>query len=50
MLLYTCIYTPMKQISQVNTWVGAWVGAIPPLMGWAAATGQLQCGKILYIY
>ncbi|VDP32126.1 unnamed protein product, partial [Schistosoma margrebowiei] len=36
MLLYTCIYTPLKQISQVNTWVGAWVGAIPPLMGWAA--------------
>ncbi|CAH8594928.1 unnamed protein product [Schistosoma curassoni] len=47
MLLYTCIYTPMKQISQVNTWVGAWVGAIPPLMGWAAATGQLQCGSII---
>ncbi|XP_018652628.1 putative protoheme IX farnesyltransferase [Schistosoma mansoni] len=47
MLLYTCIYTPLKQISQVNTWVGAWVGAIPPLMGWAAATGQLQCGSII---
>ena len=28
----------------VNTWVGAVVGAIPPLMGWAAAAGQLQPG------
>ncbi|CAH8860293.1 unnamed protein product [Trichobilharzia szidati] len=47
MLLYTCIYTPMKQVSHLNTWIGAWVGAIPPLMGWAAATGQLQCGSIM---
>ncbi|CAH8600590.1 unnamed protein product [Heterobilharzia americana] len=47
MFLYTCIYTPMKQISQVNTWIGALVGAIPPLMGWAAATGQLQCGSLI---
>ncbi|TNN06276.1 Protoheme IX farnesyltransferase [Schistosoma japonicum] len=47
MILYTCVYTPMKQISQINTWVGAWVGAIPPLMGWAAATGQLQCGSLM---
>ncbi|KAK4468271.1 hypothetical protein MN116_008424 [Schistosoma mekongi] len=46
-ILYTCVYTPMKQISQVNTWIGAWVGAIPPLMGWAAATGQLQCGSLM---
>ncbi len=27
-----------------NTWVGAVVGAIPPLMGWAAAAGQLEPG------
>lgn len=45
LLLYCAVYTPSKQINQMNTWIGAFVGAIPPLMGWAAATGQLHCGK-----
>ena len=39
--LYSMVYTPMKQTSHWNTWVGSVVGAIPPLMGWAAATGDL---------
>ena len=39
-LLYAGIYTPMKRISVLNTWAGALVGGIPPLMGWAAAAGQ----------
>jgi heme o synthase len=39
--LYALVYTPLKQISPLNTAVGAVVGAIPPLMGWAAATGSL---------
>ncbi|ERF71292.1 hypothetical protein EPUS_03446 [Endocarpon pusillum Z07020] len=38
--LYAGIYTPLKRASVLNTWVGAIVGAIPPLMGWAAAAGQ----------
>jgi protoheme IX farnesyltransferase len=38
--LYAGVYTPMKRVSAVNTWVGAIVGGIPPLMGWAAAAGQ----------
>ena len=38
--LYAGVYTPMKRLSVLNTWVGALVGAIPPLMGWAAAAGQ----------
>lgn len=38
--LYAGVYTPMKRMSVVNTWVGALVGAIPPLMGWAAAAGH----------
>lgn len=42
--LYAAIYTPLKVVSVVNTWVGAVVGAIPPLMGWAAAAGQLDIG------
>ncbi|PSN69846.1 mitochondria protoheme IX farnesyltransferase [Corynespora cassiicola Philippines] len=38
--LYAGVYTPMKRMSVVNTWVGAIVGGIPPLMGWTAAAGQ----------
>lgn len=43
--LYAGVYTPMKRISAVNTWVGALVGGIPPLMGWAAAAGQSATGS-----
>jgi protoheme IX farnesyltransferase len=39
--LYAGVYTPMKRLSVANTWVGAVVGAIPPLMGWAAASGAV---------
>ena len=38
--LYAGVYTPLKRISPINTWVGAIVGGIPPLMGWCAAAGQ----------
>lgn len=37
-LLYACVYTPLKQVHWLNTWVGAVVGAIPPMMGYAAAS------------
>jgi heme o synthase len=40
-VLYAGVYTPLKRIHPINTWVGAVVGAIPPLMGWAAAAGQV---------
>ena len=40
--LYVLIYTPMKRHSWLNTSVGAIPGAIPPLAGWAAATGRLE--------
>ncbi|KAK2820626.1 hypothetical protein Q5P01_023585 [Channa striata] len=45
--LYTCCYTPLKRLSITNTWVGALVGAIPPVMGWTAATGCLEPGALL---
>lgn len=45
--LYTCCYTPLKRLSIANTWVGAVVGAIPPVMGWTAATGCLEPGALL---
>ncbi|EYE99720.1 protoheme IX farnesyltransferase [Aspergillus ruber CBS 135680] len=38
--LYAFVYTPLKRIHVINTWVGAIVGGIPPLMGWVAAAGQ----------
>lgn len=44
--LYLFIYTPLKQISWLNTSVGAIPGAIPPLGGWTAATGQVELGGI----
>ncbi|XP_060796292.1 protoheme IX farnesyltransferase, mitochondrial [Neoarius graeffei] len=45
--LYTCCYTPLKRLSITNTWVGSVVGAIPPIMGWTAATGALDPGALL---
>lgn len=39
---YVWIYTPLKRISWWNTTVGAVPGAIPPMVGWAAATGELS--------
>ncbi|EPS59549.1 hypothetical protein M569_15256 [Genlisea aurea] len=33
LVLYAFVYTPLKQIHPVNTWIGAVVGAIPPLLG-----------------
>ena len=47
-ILYTCVYTPMKRTSIYNTWPGAVVGAIPPLIGWTACTGgSIDSGGIL---
>jgi heme o synthase len=42
--LYAGVYTPMKRLHWLNTWVGAVVGGIPPLMGWAAAAGESATG------
>jgi protoheme IX farnesyltransferase len=43
-VLYAGVYTPLKRVSWLNTWVGAIVGGIPPLMGWAAAAGESATG------
>jgi heme o synthase len=40
-VLYAGVYTPLKRISILNTWVGALVGAIPPLIGWTAVSPHL---------
>jgi protoheme IX farnesyltransferase len=41
---YLFIYTPLKRLTWLNTAVGAVPGAFPPLMGWAAARGELSGG------
>lgn len=43
--LYAGVYTPLKRMHVINTWAGALVGGIPPLMGWAAAAGQTATGN-----
>jgi len=42
--LYVLVYTPLKRISWWNTTFGAIPGAIPPMAGWAAATGHVGGG------
>lgn len=39
MLLYSFVYTPLKRVGPVAVFVGAIPGALPPLLGWVAATG-----------
>lgn len=46
LLTYLFVYTPMKRVSSLNTVVGAIPGAIPPMMGWTAATGVLSIEAI----
>lgn len=43
--LYAWVYTSLKRRSILNTWVGAVVGAIPPLMGWAASSSLAHPGS-----
>jgi len=46
---YLIIYTPLKRRTPICTWVGAIPGAMPPLIGWAAARGHLGLGAwVLY--
>jgi protoheme IX farnesyltransferase len=42
LLSYLFIYTPLKRMTWLNTAVGAVPGALPPLMGWTAARGELS--------
>jgi protoheme IX farnesyltransferase len=44
---YIFVYTPLKRVSTICTLVGAVPGAIPPLMGWTAATGHLGLTGLL---
>lgn len=46
-LLYVLAYTPLKQRSHWALQVGAVPGAIPPLLGWTAATGRVDAGGLV---
>jgi protoheme IX farnesyltransferase len=41
MLMYVLVYTPLKQYTPIAVFIGAIPGAMPPLLGWAAATGTV---------
>lgn len=40
-VLYSFVYTPLKRVGPVAVFVGAIPGALPPLLGWIAATGSI---------
>lgn len=42
MVLYSFVYTPLKRVGPIAVFVGAIPGALPPLLGWIAATGQIS--------
>jgi protoheme IX farnesyltransferase len=42
MVLYSFVYTPLKRIGPIAVFVGAIPGALPPLLGWIAATGSIS--------
>ena len=44
LLLYGFAYTPMKKIHPIAVLIGAIPGALPPLIGWVAATGSFGVG------
>ncbi len=47
---YVAIYTPLKRRSWLALIVGAFPGAVPPLMGWTAATGEIAApGVVLFL-
>jgi protoheme IX farnesyltransferase len=39
---YLAFYTPLKRLSPISTFVGAFPGAMPPLLGWTAVRGKLE--------
>ncbi len=42
LILYAFVYTPLKRVGSIAVFVGAIPGALPPLIGWVAASGVLS--------
>jgi protoheme IX farnesyltransferase len=47
LVVYACVYTPLKQHTWLALLVGAVPGAMPPLMGWTTVTGRIEVGGLL---
>ncbi len=47
MVLYSFIYTPLKRVGPIAVFVGAIPGALPPLLGWIAATGTISYESLI---
>jgi protoheme IX farnesyltransferase len=49
--LYTSVYTPLKTVTPLSVFIGAFPGAIPFMLGWVAATGNfsLEAGTLFMI-
>lgn len=47
LVLYTFVYTPMKQKTPLAVFVGAFPGAIPPMLGYVAVTGEMSLAAVI---
>jgi len=47
LLLYTFVYTPMKQKTPLAVFIGAFPGAIPPMLGYVAVSGEMSVAAII---
>ena len=47
LILYTFVYTPLKRVGPIAVFVGAIPGALPPLIGWVAYSGEITIEAII---
>ncbi len=47
LVIYAFVYTPLKRIGPIAVLIGAIPGALPPLLGWVAATGNISYVALL---
>lgn len=47
LLSYVFVYTPLKRRTTLCTFIGAFPGALPPLIGWTAATNEMSVGTFV---
>src|ERR1700740_253134 len=46
-VVYLAVYTPLKRVSSVCTFVGAFPGAMPGVLGWTAVRGRVEWGTLV---
>ncbi len=47
LISYAFLYTPLKRISPISVFVGAFPGAIPTMLGWVAFTGKIDSSALV---